>query len=166
MAESANHVPSTAASGAARQLRESRLLAEAVLLGVIGALAYTLLASIAAYAVNGLFVSWQHLFAFPASSSGAYQPIACLWFGVLGVLAALVATLLPMVFYGLRDAFRELPIPSTWKPALGGLGVGLLAWKFPQILGGGLRERQRWDTSTWWPCSIPECHSNSPCVAN
>jgi CIC family chloride channel protein len=56
---------------------------------------------------------------------------------VLGVLAALVGTLLPNAFYGLRDAFRELPIPNTFKPAIGGLGVGLLAWKFPQILGGG-----------------------------
>lgn len=102
-----------------------------------GALVYTLLASIVAYAVNGLFVGWQPLFSFPAGSSGSPHPMTYLWYGVLGVVAALVATILPMAFYGLRDAFRELAMPNTLKPALGGLGVGLLAWKFPQILGGG-----------------------------
>jgi CIC family chloride channel protein len=101
------------------------------------ALAYTMLSSIVAYAVNGLFVSWEPLFSFPAAPAGAMHPITYLWYGVLGLVAALVATILPMVFYGLRDTFRELPIPSMLKPALGGLGVGLLAWKFPQVLGGG-----------------------------
>jgi CIC family chloride channel protein len=101
------------------------------------ALVYTMLASIVAYAVNGLFVSWEPLFSFPAAPGGPIHPVTYLWYGVLGVVAALVATVLPMVFYGLRDAFRELPIPSTLKPAIGGLCVGLLAWKFPQVLGGG-----------------------------
>jgi CIC family chloride channel protein len=101
------------------------------------ALAYTMLSSIVGYAVNGLFVSWEPLFSFPSAPAGAIHPTTYLWYGVLGVVAALVATILPMVFYGLRDAFRELPIPSMLKPALGGLGVGLLAWKFPQVLGGG-----------------------------
>jgi len=101
------------------------------------ALVYTLLASIVAYAVNGLFVSWEPLFSFPAAPTGAIHPVTYLWYGVLGVVAALVATILPMAFYGLRDAFRDLPIPSMVKPAIGGLGVGLLAWKFPQVLGGG-----------------------------
>jgi CIC family chloride channel protein len=102
-----------------------------------GALAYTMMASIVAYAVNGLFVSWEPLFSFPAAAAVHPHPATYLWYGVLGLLAALVATGLPMAFYGLRDAFRALPIPMTWKPALGGLGVGLLAWEFPQVLGGG-----------------------------
>ncbi|HVB32799.1 MAG TPA: chloride channel protein [Patescibacteria group bacterium] len=102
-----------------------------------GALTYTLLASIVAYAVNGLFVGWQPLFSFPSGPSAVPHPMTYLWYGVLGVIAALVGTVLPTLFYRLRDAFRELPIPSTVKPALGGLGVGLMAWKFPQILGGG-----------------------------
>jgi CIC family chloride channel protein len=34
-----------------------------------------------------------------------------------------------------RDAFARLPIPDGCKPALGGLGVGLLAYAFPQIVG-------------------------------
>jgi hypothetical protein len=30
-----------------------------------------------------------------------------------------------------------VPIPAWTKPGLGGLGVGLLALKLPQVLGGG-----------------------------
>jgi CIC family chloride channel protein len=42
-----------------------------------------------------------------------------------------------MVFYGARDAFHALPLPAHVKPAIGGLGVGILALAFPQVLGGG-----------------------------
>jgi CIC family chloride channel protein len=44
---------------------------------------------------------------------------------------------MPVVFYGLRDAFRSLPFPPYLNPAIGGLGVGLIALQLPQILGGG-----------------------------
>ena len=101
-----------------------------------GALLYTLLASIVAYGVNGFFVGWQPLFNFPSGQS-VLHPFNYVWFGVLGAASGLIATLLPFVFYRLRDAFRALPIPASFNPAIGGLGVGLIALKFPQILGGG-----------------------------
>ncbi|MGA7794662.1 MAG: chloride channel protein [Candidatus Acidiferrales bacterium] len=101
-----------------------------------GALLYTMLASLVAYGVNGLFVGWQPLFHFPPDAMNL-QPLHYAWFGVLGCASGLVATLLPVVFYRLRDAFRALPFPAAMNPAIGGLGVGLLALKFPQVLGGG-----------------------------
>ncbi|MFZ0758905.1 MAG: chloride channel protein [Candidatus Sulfotelmatobacter sp.] len=101
-----------------------------------GALLYTMLASVVAYAVNGFFVGWQPLFRFPTSLRNLHA-FDYVWFGVLGVAAGLIATLLPIVFYRLRDAFRALPWPRELNPAIGGLGVGLMAVKFPQILGGG-----------------------------
>ena len=99
------------------------------------ALLYTMLASAVAYAVNGLFVGWQPLFkviAPPAPQLSQYG-----WYLALGALSGVVATVLPEVFYRMRDAFRKLPIPAWTKPALGGLGVGLLALKLPEVLGGG-----------------------------
>ena len=101
-----------------------------------GALLYTMLASIVAFGVNGFFVGWQPLFYFPAVQTPLH-PLNYAWFGVLGVASGLIATLLPVVFYRLRDAFRALPFPVALNPAIGGLGVGLLALKFPQVLGGG-----------------------------
>jgi chloride channel protein, CIC family len=101
-----------------------------------GALLYTMLASVVAYGVNGMFVGWKPLFNFPAGQT-TLHPLGYVWFGVLGIAGGLIATLLPVVFYGLRDLFRKLPFPAAVNPAIGGLVVGLLALKFPQILGGG-----------------------------
>jgi chloride channel protein, CIC family len=101
-----------------------------------GALLYTMLAAVVAYGVNGWFVGWKPLFYFPMNQN-RISALSYGWFGVLGVVAGLIATLLPVVFYRLRDAFRRLPTPAALNPALGGLGVGLLALRFPQVLGGG-----------------------------
>ncbi|MCG6924121.1 MAG: chloride channel protein [Acidobacteria bacterium] len=100
------------------------------------ALLYTMLASIVAYVVNGLFVGWKPLFQIPA---GLGNPDATdfVWYAVLGLGSGVVATALPLLFYGMRDAFRRIPIPVHLKPALGGLGVGVLALGLPQVLGGG-----------------------------
>jgi len=101
-----------------------------------GALLPAVLASVVAYALNGFFVGWQPLFRVP--------PLLSLpdvfdngWYLVLGIGAGLVATGLPVVFHGVRDAFRGLKIPPELKPALGGLLMGLLALVYPQIIGGG-----------------------------
>jgi chloride channel protein, CIC family len=102
----------------------------------MGALIYTTLASIVAYAVNGLFVGWEPLFRVSQNlPPPAFVDYA--WYIVLGVAAGLVATLLPLVFYSVRDAFRVLPLPPHLKPAIGGLGVGLIALELPQVLAGG-----------------------------
>jgi CIC family chloride channel protein len=102
----------------------------------VSALLFTMLGSVTAYAVNGLFVGFQPLFIVPP---GVAQPEAAdyLWFAGLGIASGIVATLLPIAFYGIRDAFHKIPIPPHFKPAIGGLGVGILALGLPQILGGG-----------------------------
>ncbi len=101
-----------------------------------GALLYAMLASVVAYVLNGIFVGWQPLF---YVSANLRAPVLSdyAWYGALGVASGLVATLLPVVFYGLRDLFHALPFLAHVKPALGGLGVGLLALEWPQVLGGG-----------------------------
>ncbi len=106
-----------------------------------GALVFTMLGSIIAYAVNGLFVGFRPLFEvplrLPAPGAAAYG-----WYVVLGVACGLVAAVLPLAFYSVRDAFHLIPCPPHFKPALGGLGVGLAALAFPQLLGGGYSEIQ------------------------
>jgi CIC family chloride channel protein len=101
-----------------------------------GALIYCMLSAIVAYAINGWFVGWQSLFQvpthFPAVGVADYG-----WYAALGGVSGLLATILPEVFYRFRDAFAALPIPAWTKPGLGGLLVGVIALRLPQVLGGG-----------------------------
>lgn len=100
------------------------------------ALFYTIVASLVAYVLNGFFVGWQPLFQVP---QGLTIPglVDHGWFLMLGLAGGLMATLIPVVFYGVRDAFHALRVPPHIKPAIGGLGVGLMALGLPQVLGGG-----------------------------
>jgi CIC family chloride channel protein len=100
------------------------------------ALLYCMLAAIVAYAVNGAFVGWLPLFQVPFQM----PPLRLVnygWYSALGVASGIIATLLPEVFYRMRDAFLALRIPAWIKPGIGGLAVGLIALKLPQVLGGG-----------------------------
>ncbi len=102
-----------------------------------GALMYTMLGSIIAYAVNGMFVGWQPLFQMPGPIARLDSPLAYGWYVVLGVGAGVLGTVLPAVFYGLRDWFKALPIKGFLRPAVGGLLTGLIALAYPQVIGGG-----------------------------
>jgi len=101
----------------------------------VGALLYTMLSSAVAYTVNGAFVGYQPLFTVPAIATPVFHDYVA--YAVLGVAAGVVGTLLPSVFYRVRDLFRALPVPVWMKPAVGGLALGLLALWLPQVLGGG-----------------------------
>jgi chloride channel protein, CIC family len=100
------------------------------------ALIYTVIASVVAYAVNGLFVGWSPIFLFPQSVHFT-QPIALVGYAVLGIVAGVVGAIEPPIFYGIRDLFRSLKIPNHVKPAIGGLLMGLLAVAVPETISTG-----------------------------
>jgi CIC family chloride channel protein len=100
-----------------------------------GALLYTLVGAVVAYAVNGLFVGWRPIFSVSADWLPGARDHA--WFAGLGLASGLVATLLVVVFYAVRRFFVSLEAPPWLKPALGGLGLGVLALALPEVLGGG-----------------------------
>jgi chloride channel protein, CIC family len=102
-----------------------------------GALLYALLASIVAYAVNGFFAGWAPLFQLPGPIGRLPSALDYGWYVALGVLAGIAATIVPVVFYRIRDLFRASPIPPMFRPAVGGLAVGLMGMAIPQVLGGG-----------------------------
>ncbi|HVB38894.1 MAG TPA: chloride channel protein, partial [Vicinamibacterales bacterium] len=99
------------------------------------ALIYTMIASVVAYAVNGLFVGWEPLFVVPALGNTMFADYFS--YLALGLACGVMAALVPVVFYRLRDAFHALPGPPHIKPAIGGLLLGLMALQLPQVLGGG-----------------------------
>ena len=101
-----------------------------------GALFYAMLASIVAYVLNAAFVGWQPLFQIPPGL--AITEISdYVWYVFLGVAAGIIATALPSIFYGFRDCFKRIPVADIFKPAIGGLLLGVLALFLPQVLGGG-----------------------------
>jgi CIC family chloride channel protein len=100
------------------------------------ALIYTVIASVVAYAVNGLFVGWSALFLFPQTIHFT-DPVALVGYAVLGVIAGVIGAIEPPIFYGIRDLFRSLQIPNHVKPAVGGLLMGLLALVFPETISTG-----------------------------
>jgi CIC family chloride channel protein len=101
----------------------------------VGALLYTMCSSAVAYAVNGLFVGFRPLFQIPATPTPTMKDYGA--YAALGLAAGVIGTLLPVIFYRVRDVFKGLRIPLWTKPAVGGLGVGLLALWLPQVLQGG-----------------------------
>ncbi len=57
---------------------------------------------------------------------------------VFAVVCSLAGFAYVWCFYGLRDwGFRRLPIPNHFKPAIGGLMLGLLALWLPHVMAGG-----------------------------
>lgn len=106
------------------------------------ALLYTALAAIVAYALNGLLVGWGALFDVPPIAPFR-SPLTYGWYALLGVLAGLFGTALPLVFYHTRDLFRALRLPVYLKPALGGLFTGIVILLFPEVIAGGYGWIQR-----------------------
>lgn len=101
-----------------------------------GALIYTMLGSVTAYIINGIFVGFEPLFRVPADLSiHGFTDYGL--FAILGIVSGLVAVIIPVVFYRFRDIFNSMHVPKHLKPAIGGLGIGILALILPQVLGGG-----------------------------
>lgn len=100
------------------------------------ALLYCLLAAIVAYAINGIFAGWASLFVVPREVRfTGLNDFG--WYIALGLASGLVGTILPELFYRVRDLFLALRVPAWIKPAIGGLLLGCMALKLPQVLGGG-----------------------------
>jgi H+/Cl- antiporter ClcA len=64
-------------------------------------------------------------------------PWALPWYVPLGVLAGLAAVGMSRALYWVEDRFEQLPIDEVWWPAIGGLGLGVIALAVPRILGVG-----------------------------
>jgi CIC family chloride channel protein len=65
------------------------------------------------------------------------SPRALILFGLLGVLAALAAWAFKWAIALGESAVRRYPVPYPWRPALGGLAVGVIAAFVPQVVGNG-----------------------------
>ncbi len=67
--------------------------------------------------------------------------IASIWeiplYIILGLLSAIFGNYFVQLFYFTKDLFEKLSFPALFKPALGGLLVGIIGIFFPQVFGNG-----------------------------
>jgi chloride channel protein, CIC family len=56
---------------------------------------------------------------------------------LLGVLSGVAAICFTKALYWVEDQFEKLPIDDLWHPAIGALGLGIIGYFVPRILGVG-----------------------------
>src|ERR1700758_3376689 len=64
-------------------------------------------------------------------------PRALPFYLVLGPLCGLAAILLSKALYWVEDLFEKLPVDEFWWPAIGALGLGIIGFFVPRVLGVG-----------------------------
>ena len=64
-------------------------------------------------------------------------PRALPFYLVLGPLCGLAAVFLSKALYWVEDLFEKLPIDELWWPAIGALGLGIIGFAVPRVLGVG-----------------------------
>ncbi|MDG2113665.1 MAG: chloride channel protein, partial [Actinomycetota bacterium] len=77
----------------------------------------------------------------PVLTAEVYQleePVELVFYGLLGVAAALVALLFVWVLYVIEDWFEASPIRPELRPAVGALAVGAVGIASIDLLGAGL----------------------------
>jgi len=91
-------------------------------------------------AVTASVVSRAVLGDFPAFTVPVYKlnsPWELLLYMGLGIAAGLAAMLFMKALYFMEDAFDNWKFPHYLKPAVGGLGLGLLGFFVPRVFGTG-----------------------------
>jgi len=95
----------------------------------------TLVGSIIGFSIFGALHGWRPIF----NTSGYHftNPAHLLLYSALGAILGLLVLPYVRLFYGTRDLFQRIKIPRVFKPAIGGLMLGVLAIFFPYCIGIG-----------------------------
>jgi len=108
---------------------------------IVGDLNAPLLGSIAlssatSWTVLHLLLGDEPLFHVPAYE--LVHPLEFAFYAVLGVAGGFVSVAFVKLLLGLRRRFKSLPKSTIWiQPLAGGLLMGILGWKVPEVLGVG-----------------------------
>ncbi len=96
-----------------------------------------IIASVTAYTIFSTVVGFGHILNFEANLFTS--PIQLIFYVFLGLFCSGASFLFIWLFRNVRThLFRRLKIPAYWKPALGGLMVGVFALLIPQAVGEGV----------------------------
>ena len=93
------------------------------------------IASVLATAVHMQLLGAGPMFTVTAMDFGV--PRALPFYLVLGVICGLAAVGFSKLLYWTEDLFEKLPIDQLWWPAIGALGLGIIGYFVPRVLGVG-----------------------------
>lgn len=99
------------------------------------------IASVAASEVGQTFLG-----NFPAFQAPSYSLVSAwefLFYVLLGLMAALVGRIFTFTLYKMEDFFEAWRFPEYIKPAIGGLGVGIIGLFAPDVFGVGYETIER-----------------------
>jgi len=91
-----------------------------------------LIASVIGYGIFCLYSGWDHVFTLPQVSFHYLPELLC--YVVLGITCGLVGILYVKVFHSIERLFDKIRVLPYFKPAIGGLAVGIIGMFFPQVL--------------------------------
>jgi CIC family chloride channel protein len=93
------------------------------------------IASTLATAVHMQLLGAGPMFAVKAMDFGI--PAALPFYLVLGLVCGLAAVAFSKALYWVEDQFEKLPVDELWWPATGALGLGIIGYFVPRVLGVG-----------------------------
>src|SRR5271165_3618491 len=93
------------------------------------------IASTLATAVHMQLLGAGPMFAVTAMDFGI--PRALPFYLLLGVICGLAAVAFSKALYWTEDQFEKLPVDELWWPAIGALGLGVIGYFVPRVLGVG-----------------------------
>ncbi len=123
-----------------------------ILLGEFGVATFS---PIVLSSVTATTISRHYFGNFPAFVVPKYSVVSVwelLFYGVLGIAAALVGVLFVITLYKTEDIFDRISLPPYIKPILGGLAVGGMIVFLPQVFGVGYGaiNLSLTDNMAWW----------------
>ena len=102
----------------------------------VEALVPSIIASATGYGIFGYFFGYKPLFSIQQTTVSFGHPQSLAIYSVIGIVTGLLGILYVITFYGVRNQFAKMKrVPQYFRPAIGGLLVGLIAMLFPQVLG-------------------------------
>jgi CIC family chloride channel protein len=101
--------------------------------GILGAV---VLSAVASVVVARFFLGAEAMFQIPAYRMA--HPLELVTYAVLGTVGGFASILFAKLLIWIRTQTRLLPRWSLYiQPALAGLAIGIIALKFPQVMGAG-----------------------------
>ncbi len=93
------------------------------------------IASTLATSVRSMLLGQKSMFTMAGAN---FDPLRGLpFYLLLGVLCGIVAIGFTRLLYCVEDAFDQLKIDEVWHPAIGALGLGIIGFFVPRVLGVG-----------------------------